>query len=172
MDEGRPWTQAQLAKSSGISLGAIQKVEAGVSWPDWNTVLKISTALDIEADDLFGAVDEKLIKLDAALRVINKSMNIDLRPAEGFGMSIDKRSESIRVHKEFCTEELFETREDELEGILKLPKEVLTALSGVHTNKKLELVLRAVLGLVVSQEEVTAEWSEKSTKRISASGVS
>ena len=44
--------QIQLAEAAGISRAAFQKIEAGAVVPRLSTLQKISTALQVEIDDL------------------------------------------------------------------------------------------------------------------------
>lgn len=121
---GKPWTQAKLASLCGVSLGTIQKVETGNSWPDWKTVLKISEALDVCVDTLY--VQQISLDLEEVLAIVNKHSNISLKPAR----------KTLEMDKDFFMESL----KHEVDQVAKvLPSEIHQALEGL-----VEKVIEAV----------------------------
>ena len=53
--KGREITQKELSKMSGVSYSTLTKLESGfITNPSFQTILRISKALDIRIDDLVG----------------------------------------------------------------------------------------------------------------------
>lgn len=115
-EKGKPWTQSRLAEECGVSLGTVQKIEAGVSWPDWNTVLKISKALDVDVDSFYIKHDN--MNLSEALGIVNRSLGINLQPL----------NPKLHMDEEF----FLSTLKHELEAVKKtIPPQVHKALHGL-----------------------------------------
>lgn len=114
--KGKPWTQGELADACGISLGTIQKIESGVSWPDWNTMVKISKALDMSVDHFY--VKQDNMNLKEALGIVNRSLGINLKPG----------IKDLHMDQEFFSENL----KYELDAVKKtIPPQVHDALNGL-----------------------------------------
>lgn len=115
---GKSWTQAHLAQLCSVSLGTIQKIEAGNSWPDWKTVVKISSALNVNVDSLYMQNEE--MGLETALKIVNESLNIYLQPAKRV-FELDKSffMESLKQEVDQVSQVLPTEVHEALDGLVK-----------------------------------------------------
>ncbi|MGH1467640.1 MAG: helix-turn-helix domain-containing protein [Bdellovibrionales bacterium] len=115
---GKSWTQAHLAKLCSVSLGTIQKIEAGNSWPDWKTVVKVSDALNVDVDSLYMQNDK--MELETALKIVNESLNIYLQPAKRvFELDKDFFMDSLKQEVDQASEVLPVEVHEALDGLVK-----------------------------------------------------
>lgn len=54
------WSQIDLAKASGVSLGSIARYETSENVPTLDTALQIARALGCSIDALCGRIDERM----------------------------------------------------------------------------------------------------------------
>ena len=59
------WTQADLAKATGLSQSAISRLEDGSRWPRKHTLRRICKALNLPIYELFSLASSDLSKPDA-----------------------------------------------------------------------------------------------------------
>ena len=59
------WTQADLAKATGLSQSAISRLEDGSRWPRKGTLLRVCNAFKLTIDELFSHATNELRKPDA-----------------------------------------------------------------------------------------------------------
>lgn len=116
LERGQLMSQAHLAQLAGVSIGTVQKVESGATWPDWKTMLKIAEVLEVHVDDLY--LGGENLALPKALEIVNRELGIDLRPGKP----------TLQMNKDF----FFKSLEKEAAEVRKtLPEEANEALNSL-----------------------------------------
>jgi transcriptional regulator with XRE-family HTH domain len=127
--EGKVWSIGDLAERSGVSAGAIQKIEAGNSWPDWKTLELLARALTISVDSLFESAPKT--PLSEAVQILN---NVLLKAETPFRIEISEGEASrMKILKDGFDSEFFESQVSES---LAQAEEILSVGESLMASKK------------------------------------